>query len=228
MPKRKEPILLSWSGGKDSAMTLWQLRKSPDYVVTHLVTVLTEQDERITMHGVPRHLVEAQAEALGLPLTVVHVPQGAPNGLYCERIDATLVAFKEAGLTKIAFGDLFLDDLRDFREEHLERLGMEALFPLWHRETKELAYAFLNARFKAVVTCVDERALNPDCAGRHYDKSFIADLPLNVDPCGENGEFHTFVFDGPLFSKPISIKACSRRTEDKFHYCDLARRATPA
>lgn len=226
MPRTKEPIALSWSGGKDSAMAHWELRRGGEYDVVALVTVLSEGDERITMHGVTRHLLEQQAKSLGLPLELVFMPKGAPNSLYTERLGETFLRLKEQrGLKKVAFGDLFLDDLRDFREEHLDSLEMEAEFPLWHRCTKELSYAFLNAKFKAVVSCVDEQTLDMTFAGRPYDRAFLADLPITVDPCGENGEFHTFVYDGPTFAKTVPIKVGTRHSEDHFHFCEIAARA---
>jgi uncharacterized protein (TIGR00290 family) len=224
MAKLKERILLSWSGGKDSMMALWELRKSNLYEVAGLLTVLTEGDECITMHGVARQLLEKQAAALGLPLELVFVPQDSGNEVYLARLNEALARARADGLQRVAFGDLFLDDLRDFREEHLEAVGMEAIFPLWHRDTKELAYAFLNTKFKAVITCVDEQSLDLAFAGRMFDRTLLSDLPITVDPCGENGEFHTFVFDGPLFSHALPIKVGAKRSCERFHYCEIASR----
>jgi uncharacterized protein (TIGR00290 family) len=225
LPKHREKILLSWSGGKDSAMALWELRKAPEYEVVGLLAALTEEDHRITMHGTPAELIEAQADALGLPLECFEIPRRCSNTLYLQRFHEALARYREQGIMRVAFGDLYLDDIRDFREEALEAVGMEAIFPLWHRETKELCYAFLNAKFKAVVTCVAEGALAPEFAGRNYDRGFLADLPLSVDPCGENGEFHTFVYDGPNFAAPIPLKLGKHAVcADRFHFCELAKK----
>jgi uncharacterized protein (TIGR00290 family) len=224
MPREKERILLSWSGGKDSAMALWELQRSGVYEVVSLLTVLAEEDERVTMHGVARSLVEQQAAALSMPLQTLGVPKGCCNESYRDRLNDVLRRAQADGIHKVAFGDLYLDDLRDFREENLESIGMEAVFPLWHRDSKELAYAFLNAKFKAVVACVDEQTLDRSFVGRMYDRNLLADLPITVDPCGENGEFHTFVFDGPLFSRAVPIKVGAKRTCDRFHFCEIASR----
>lgn len=221
MAKHKEPILLSWSGGKDSAMTLWELRKGGDYDVTHLITTISECDQQIPMHGIKRKLLESQAKAIGLPLTIIELPKPCPNETYVERMHAALLPFREQGISKIAFGDIYLDDLRDFREEHLEDVGFEALFPLWHRDTKDLAYAFINAKFKAVITCICENSLKQEMAGRVFERSLLADLPLSVDPCGENGEFHTFVYDGPLFNHAIPIKLGKTYNGGDFFYCEI-------
>lgn len=221
MPKEKERIVLSWSGGKDSAMALWELRRQGAYDVTALVSVMTEEDDRITMHGITRCLLEQQAAAIGLPLELVYVPRHPSNQVYLARLNQVLERFRGEGIRKVAFGDLYLDDLRDFREENLENIGMEAVFPLWHRDTRELSQAFLNAKFKAIVVCVDDQTLDAAFTGRLYDRHFLGDLPITVDPCGENGEFHTFVFDGPMFHQPVAITAGSRRSCDRFHFCDL-------
>jgi uncharacterized protein (TIGR00290 family) len=177
------------------------------------------------MHGVSRRLLEQQAAALNIPLDLVHIPKAASNSVYLTRLNTVLHRLQSRGINKLAFGDLYLDDLRDFREENLDSIGMEALFPLWHRCTKELSHAFLNAKFKAVIVCVDEQTLDSSFVGRMYDRTLLADLPLTVDPCGENGEFHTFVFDGPLFAQPVTVKLGSRRSCDHFHYCDLTGRS---
>lgn len=229
MPKSKEPVLLAWSGGKDSVLALNELRKAREYEIVALATAVTEEEEKVTLHGVCRTLLEAQADALGLPIVVTHVPKGCCRKTHLDCLGDALKPFKHQGISKVAFGDVFLDDMRDMREESLEALGLEALFPLWHRDTKELSHRFLRDKFKAVVTAVDEETLSESFVGRNYDRAFLADLPLAVDPCGENGEFHTFVFDGPLFSKPVTFKLGAKFSESHFHYCEiLAKRRASA
>lgn len=221
MARQREKILLSWSGGKDSAMALHEIGKAKVYEVIGLVTAVCEKNSRVTMHGVCRELIEAQARAIGLPLDFMHVPAGSNNRLYTERMHAALTTHRDLGVTKVAFGDLYLDDIRDFREECLEALQMEAIFPLWHRDTKELSHAFISAKFKAVVTCVDTQALDESFVGRPFDRTLLGDLPLSVDPCGENGEFHTFVYDGPLFDEPIPVKVGEHYREANHCYCQI-------
>lgn len=226
MARHREKILLSWSGGKDSAMALWELLKSPDYEVVGLLAGVAEEDRKVAMHGTPYELIEAQAKAVGLPIQSFLLPKACSNAVYLSRWHEALGQFREQGIVRVAFGDLFLDDVRDFREEALEAIGMEAIFPLWHRDTKELCYDFLHAKFRAIVTCVAGEVLTPDFVGRQYDRSFLADLPLAIDPCGENGEFHTFVYDGPNFSTPIPVK---RHKEDicseQFYFYQFAKKS---
>lgn len=222
MARLREKIILSWSGGKDSALALWDIRKSGHYDVVGLVTIVAEPDERVAMHGICRSMIEQQAHALDLPVHIVTVPDQCPNETYVTCVNDALQKFVELGIRKLAFGDVYLDDLRDFREEHLDAIGMEALFPLWHRDTKELSYAFINAKFKALITTVDSTVLDKGFAGRTFDRSLLSDLPITVDPCGENGEFHTFVYDGPTFMHPVPVKIGHRHSCTRFHYCDLS------
>lgn len=226
MARHREKILVSWSGGKDCAMALWELLKSPDYEVVGLLAGLAEDDRKVAMHGTPGELIEAQAAAMGLPLACYYLPRGCSNEVYLSRLHEALGAFREQGVVRVAFGDLYLDDVRDFREEALEAVGMEAIFPLWQRDTKELCYDFLQAKFKAIVTCVSSEVLTADFVGRQYDRGFLSDLPLSVDPCGENGEFHTFVYDGPNFSSPVPVKLgkddiCS----EQFYFCQFTKKS---
>lgn len=221
MLRPKEQVLLAWSGGKDSVMMLSELRKAKEYEIVALLTAVTAEDERVTLHGVSRELIEAQAASLQIPLAVTHVPKGCCRKTHFNCLSEGVAPFVKQGVRAVAFGDLFLDDMRDLREENLEALGLEALFPLWHRDTKELSYAFIREKFKAVVTCVDEASLDAGFVGRAYDKSFLADLPLAVDPCGENGEFHTFVYDGPLFKHPVPYKIGNKFSESPFHCCEV-------
>jgi uncharacterized protein (TIGR00290 family) len=211
---------ISWSGGKDCAFALSTLQR--DHLEPQaLITTVTECHERISMHGVRRELLVRQAQALGLPLVEVMIPPGCTNAVYEGRIAEAFASAPLAGIEAIAFGDLFLEDVRTYREERLAASGKRGLFPLWNLNTKVLANRFLEAGFQATLVCVDPRVLDSSFAGRPYDEQLLADLPPAVDPCGENGEFHTFVSGGPIFGEPI---ACERRgivTRDGFTFCDL-------
>lgn len=224
MVRNKESILLAWSGGKDSVLALDELRRSKEFNVVGLVSVLTEGEEKVTLHGIPRDLLEAQAKSIGLPLHTTFVAKGCCRKAHLDSLGSALAPFLADGIRKIAFGDLYLDDVRDFREEQLEALGLEAIFPLWQRDTRELSDIFLREKYKAIVTCIDEDALDSRYVGRPYDRTFLQDLPLSVDPCGENGEFHTFVTDGPLFSAPVPCRIGDKFSESPFHYCQIKRR----
>jgi uncharacterized protein (TIGR00290 family) len=216
-----EDILFCWSGGKDSAMALHALQSMPDYRITALLTTVTEDYDRISMHGVRRVLLERQAESLGLPLREVLIPPQCINVTYEERMKKALCEYLARGVRRVAFGDIFLEDLRVYREGNLAQIGMEALFPIWKRDSRELAQQFVRQGFRAIAVCVDPRVLDASFAGRVLDKSFFADLPPGVDPCGENGEFHTFVFDGPIFQKPIQFVVGEKVVRDAFCFCDL-------
>jgi uncharacterized protein (TIGR00290 family) len=216
-----EDVLFCWSGGKDSAMALHALRAAHGYRVTSLLTTVTEEYDRISMHGVRRVLLERQAESLGLPLHMVLIPPQCINATYEARMKEALGEHLAQGVQRVAFGDIFLEDLRVYREKNLAQLGMAALFPIWKRDTRVLAREFLRLGFRAIAVCVDPRVLDPSFAGRVLDESFFTDLPPGVDPCGENGEFHTFVFDGPVFRTPIRFQVGERVTRDGFCFCDL-------
>lgn len=216
-----EPILLCWSGGKDSAMALHALLQQQQFRTTALLTTVTEGYERISMHGVRRELLELQAESIGLPLHQVRIPRRCPNAIYEARMEQALRVFYDQGVRKVAFGDIFLEDLRAYREQNLARIGMTALFPLWKRDTRELIRFFHAQRFRAVAICIDPRVVDPSFAGRELDESFFRDLPPGADPCGENGEFHTFVFDGPIFRRPILLGTGEVAHRDGFVFCDL-------
>jgi uncharacterized protein (TIGR00290 family) len=216
-----EDVLFCWSGGKDSAMALHALRAAHGYRVTALLTTVTEEYDRISMHGVRRVLLERQAESLGLPLHVVLIPPQCINATYEARMKEALGEHLAQGVQRVAFGDIFLKDLRVYREKNLAQLGMAALFPIWKRDTQELAHEFLRLGFRAIAVCVDPRVLDPSFAGRVLDESFFADLLPGVDPCGENGEFHTFVFDGPVFRTPIRFLTGEKVLRDGFYFCDL-------
>jgi uncharacterized protein (TIGR00290 family) len=216
-----KPILFCWSGGKDSAMALHTLLQRSDVQITALLTTVTEGYERISMHGVRRELLERQAQCIGLPLHEVRIPPQCVNPIYEARMEEALRKHFDQGVRRVAFGDIFLEDLRAYRERNLARIGMTALFPIWKRDTRELVREFHADRFRAIAVCVDPKILAPSFAGRELDDSFFHDLPPHADPCGENGEFHTFVFDGPIFHSPIPFRTGDVVTRDGFVFCDL-------
>jgi uncharacterized protein (TIGR00290 family) len=217
-----EKVLLTWSGGKDSAMALHALKASGVYEVLALLTTVTEEYDRVSMHGVRTTLLERQAESLGLPVEKMYIGADASNEEYEARMRDKLVYYQAGGVSSVAFGDLFLGDVRRYREENLSKVGMKGLFPLWGTDTSELAHSFIDLGFKAVVTCVDSNLLDGAFVGREFDEQFLAALPPAIDPCGENGEFHTFVYDGPLFRGEIPHKRGEVVLRDsRFYYCDL-------
>ncbi len=217
----REPVLFCWSGGKDSAMALHALQQDPQVRVTALLTTVTEGYDRISMHGVRRELLQQQAHSIGLPLHEVLIPPHCVNSIYEARMEAALRIHLEQGIRKVAFGDIYLQDLRAYREKNLAMLGMTALFPIWKRDTHELIESFHANGFRSVAVCVDSKALDRGFAGRELDQSFFEDLPLQVDWCGEQGEFHTFAFEGPIFSEPIRFRIGERVERDGFVFCDL-------
>lgn len=219
-----EPVLFCWSGGKDSAMALHALLQQPELSVSALLTTVTEGYERVSMHGVRRELLERQAQSIGLPLHEVRIPPQCVNPIYEKRMEEVLRAHYDKGVRRVAFGDIFLEDLRRYRENNLARIGMTGLFPIWKRDTRELAEGFCRQGFRAFVVCVDRRALDRAFAGRELDESFFRGLPEGVDPCGENGEFHTFVFDGPIFREPVDCETGDIVERDGFFFCDLTSR----
>ena len=216
-----ERIALSWSGGKDSCMTLHELKQSDRYEVALLLTTVTRDHERVSMHGVRRSLLHEQAEALGLPLREVFIPASCSNADYEELMGAALGTLRREGLTTVAFGDLFLADVREYRDRLIAKNGMEALYPVWGRTTDEFVRDFISQGFRAVTSCVDLAKLDESYAGRLLDEAFLADLPEGVDPCGENGEFHSFVFDGPAFARPVPFRVGERVTRGSLCFCDL-------
>jgi uncharacterized protein (TIGR00290 family) len=215
-------VILSWSGGKDSAMAAYHLLSSKDYDLAGLLTTVTEGYDRISMHGVRRELLEKQAEALGLPLYKVMIPENCTNEIYEARMLEAWNGFKARGIRKIAFGDLFLEDLKRYRDEKLAAAGMTGVYPLWKRDTNELVRTFMSLGFKAILACVDTQAIDASFAGREIDESMLRDLPKTADPCGENGEFHSFVYAGPIFKKPIDCRTGERvmRTP-RFNFCEI-------
>ena len=199
----KTKIIFSWSGGKDSSLALHELIKSDQYEVVSLLTTMTEGYDRISMHGVRRTLVEAQAESIGIPIEMVYITQGANNAEYEQKMGAALKNYKDAGIEKIVFGDIFLEDLKAYRETNLSKVGISTVFPLWKKDTKALITEFLDLGFKAIVVCASAKHLSEDFVGKTLTKELIENLPEDVDVCGENGEFHTFCYDGPIFKTPV-------------------------
>ncbi len=196
--------IFCWSGGKDSSLALYEIQKQGEYEVRYLLTTLSEEFKRISMHGVREELLEAQAASIGIPLKKVYVGVNS-NAEYEQKMEAMLLDLKAEGIEHVIFGDIFLEDLREYRENNLAKVGMKAVFPLWKRDTKGLINEFLQLGFRTVVCCVNDAFLGEKEVGVKIDAGFISSLPANVDPCGENGEFHTFCFDGPVFKSPIKF-----------------------
>lgn len=218
------PVVLAWSGGKDSALTLAALRADPAYRVVGLLTTITTEYDRISIHGVRRAILAEQAAAIGLPLYEAPIPPKASNEAYERSFAAALerIRAEHPGVRHLAFGDLFLEDVRAYREALLPRLGWTGVYPLWGRNTTDLAAEFVAAGFRAILCCVDTTQLAASFAGRAFDKQMLSDLPLAVDPCGERGEFHTCVYDGPIFKKGLRLRTGEQVLRDKrFQYCDL-------
>lgn len=216
-----EPILMCWSGGKDSALALQAMLRDPAVRVAALLTTVTEGYERISMHGVRRALLEEQAGAIGLPLEQVRIPMQASNASYEAAMRALLLRYQARGVSRVVFGDLFLEDIRRYREANLAALNMRGIFPLWLKDTRQLAREFIAAGFRAILVCVDPKQLDPSFCGRAFDASLLAELPDSVDPCGERGEFHTFVYDGPIFRRPVACVTGAVVQRDGFWFCDL-------
>ena len=212
---------VGWSGGKDSALALHAVLREGRLAVHALVTTVTDAYDRISMHGVRRALLREQCAALGLPLVEVAIPPGCTNEVYEARTGEAFDALKREGVERLVFGDLFLEDVRQYRENLAARLGLACEFPLWGRDTAELARSFIDAGFRAIVVCVDPGQLDPSFCGRAYDAAFLADLPATCDPCGERGEFHTFVYDGPIFSRPVAIERGEVVERGGFWFADL-------
>ncbi|UOK41845.1 MULTISPECIES: diphthine--ammonia ligase [Flavobacterium] len=202
----KKKALFNWSSGKDSALALYKTLQNSEIEIVSLLTSVNKQYNRISMHGVRAELLEQQAQSIGLPLYKMEIPEMPTMEVYEDVMRQALNHFKEKGVTHSVFGDIFLEDLRKYREDKLAEMQLEGVFPLWKIDTKELIQEFLDLGFKTIVTCVNERNLDKSFVGRVIDEQFITDLPENVDVCGENGEFHTFTFDGPIFSKPIDFE----------------------
>jgi uncharacterized protein (TIGR00290 family) len=223
----RRTVALSWSGGKDSALALWVLGRDHGVAPRALITTVTDVYDRISMHGVRRSLLAAQAEAVGVPLVEVEIPATCTNEVYEQRMEQAMTSEPLRDVGAVAFGDLFLDDVRSYREERLATAGKRACFPLWHRDTTSLAREFIAAGFEAILVCVDPAKLDRSFAGRRFDDRLLADLPAGVDPCGENGEFHTFVYAGPIMPAPIAVEVGETVERDGFVFTDLTATATP-
>jgi uncharacterized protein (TIGR00290 family) len=219
-PARSLQVSLSWSGGKDSALTLWTLRRQ-GIEPKALITTVTDAYDRVSMHGVRRELLAKQAQAIGAPLVEVRIPPGCVNDVYEARMAEAFASSPLSEVEAVAFGDLFLEDVRAYREERLAANGRRGLFPIWGRDTGVLAREFIAAGFQATIVCLDPRALDVSFAGREYNEELLADLPASVDPCGENGEFHTFVHAGPIFSEPIACEVGEVVEREGFVFCDV-------
>lgn len=212
---------MCWSGGKDSSLALHVLLQDPALRVEALLTTVTEGYERISMHGVRCVLLVKQANALGLPLEQVRIPIKASNAIYEAAMHEMLLRYQARGVSRVVFGDLFLEDIRRYRETNLAKLNMRGLFPLWLKDTQQLARDFIAAGFRAILVCVDPRQIDPAFCGREFDESLLAELPASADPCGEKGEFHTFVYDGPIFRQSIPVDKGAVILRDGFWFCDL-------
>lgn len=219
-----KPITLLSSGGKDSMAALGALKDDPGWRVERVLTTFNETNQRVAMHGVPRSLIQAQADVLGLELLAVGLPESCSNEVYEGRMAAALQPLIDTGLKHVAIGDLFLEDIRQYREAQFARLNLEAVFPIWKRDTRSLAIEMIETGWKAVICSVDAEQLDPVFLGRRWDTRLLEELPPGVDWCGENGEFHTFVFDGPLFRQPVAVRPgdATHISYDRFHMLDLA------
>lgn len=212
---------MSWSGGKDSCLALYEIQKAQDYRVAALLTTVTRDYDRISMHGVRRILLERQAASLGLPLHEVFITKDATNQEYETKMEEAFSMYREQGIDRIVFGDLFLEEVRAYRDQFLARHDMHGIYPVWLRDTTEFIREFIKLGFKAVITCVNGQVLDSSFAGMMIDENFLSALPPHVDPCGENGEFHTFVFDGPVFKEAVKCSVGEKVARESFWFCDL-------
>jgi uncharacterized protein (TIGR00290 family) len=237
----KQKAIFNWSGGKDSSFALYKAMLSSEYEICYFLTTVSSKFRRIIQHGVKEKLLEMQAESIGIPLYKLFLPDNPDMKIYNSLIKETLIKFKCENIHTGIFGDIYLEDLRKYREEKLAEVGVNAVFPIWKYSTRDLIKEFIELGFKAVIVCVNENYLNKSFAGREINYDFIKVLPSNVDPCGENGEFHSFVYDGPIFKRPVEFQRGEliRKTyfpfnddrsknegyeqvpETSFMYCDL-------
>jgi uncharacterized protein (TIGR00290 family) len=218
----REKVVVAWSGGKDSALALYEILEADRYEVVELLTTVTEDYDRISIHGVRSVLLEQQANALGFSLDKMFISRGASDMEYESELLKALKRQRDNGVSSVMFGDIFLEDVRKYRAQILTKAGMNGIYPLWQRDTQVLARRFINLGFKAIITSIDSNVLGKDFVGREYDEKFLSDLPENVDPCGENGEFHSFVYDGPIFRQKVFFKKGVKVLRgNRFYYCDL-------
>jgi len=223
MPKQ---IILSWSSGKDSAWTLYQLQQDPDYEVVGLVTTVNQKYQRVAMHGVREQILQQQADAAGLPLHTLNIPSPCTNKEYEAVMKKFITVMQKNKIEYMAFGDLYLDDIRQYRVKQLEGTGITPVFPLWLKPTRELAEAMIEGGLEAIITCIDPKKISSSFAGRHFNIDFINDLPESIDPCGENGEFHSCVHNGPMFKHSISVTTGEVVERDNFVFADLIPEST--
>ncbi len=216
-----DKVILCWSSGKDSLFTLKKLLDGNNIKVVGLLTTITENINRVAMHSTRRELVMDQSKALEIPIETVEIPNACTNDIYKKKMSDAMERAIENKITHIAFGDIFLQDIREYRENMLKPLSLIPIFPLWEISTKELSNKMIDWGLKAVITCVDSKKLSDEFVGRQYNREFIDDLPNDVDPCGENGEFHTFVYDCPLFKSKIDIKRGEIHKDEQFVFCDF-------
>jgi uncharacterized protein (TIGR00290 family) len=213
--------LIAWSSGKDSAWALHEARRAGEFEIAGALTTVTETFDRVSMHGVRAELLRAQLEAARLVPAIVHIPFPCPNEIYEARMGAAMKEASAAGVTHVIFGDLFLEDIRAYREAQLARIGIEAVFPLWQKPTGALAQEMIEGGLRAHLVCVDCSKLPANFAGRKFDRTLLADLPRGIDPCGENGEFHTFVSAGPMFAAEVAVRVGETVERDGFAFADL-------
>ncbi|NVJ98053.1 MAG: adenine nucleotide alpha hydrolase [Alphaproteobacteria bacterium] len=221
---RKKKAVFSWSSGKDSAYALYKVLQAGEFEIVALVTNIAEERGRVKMHDVREGILDAQLAMIGLPVVKVRIPKPSPNSLYEERTAEALTPFIEDGVTHMIFGDLFLEDIRAYREKQMAALDIECVFPLWGRNTKDLAHDMVVAGLEATIVCINPKVLAPDFAGRRFDRSLLRDLPEGVDPCGENGEFHTLVTAGPMMKGRLNITVGEAAERDNFVFTDVTLR----
>lgn len=228
MTTKSKPVWLAWSSGKDSAWTLHTLRQGHEFEVVALLTTVNRTYQRVAMHAVRESLLEMQAAAAGLPLVKVQIPSPCPNGTYEWAMSQAMARARAQGVWHVAFGDLFLEDIRAYREKNLAGCGMTPVFPLWRKDTRRLAEEMLAGGLSGYLTCVDPKKLQRGFVGRRFDADLLAALPANVDPCGENGEFHTFANEGPMFRQKIAVTVGESVERESFVFADLLPNAPPA
>ncbi len=223
-----KPVYLSWSGGKDATLALDKLMQSSEYEVRGLLTTVNEHFQRVSMHGLRIEIVEQQADALGLPIEMIRLPKEVDYEIYEQHVKSSMTTLRESGIHGLAYGDIFLEDLKQYREKMLTECGLEGIYPMWQLDTGKLAEEFIRKGYRSIVISVNGTKLNSSFAGRNYDASFLNDLPSGTDPCGENGEFHSFVTDGPVFKYPVSVQTGSIEErhyggdrENRAYFCDL-------
>ena len=225
----RKKAIFNWSGGKDSSFALFKIIEKDEYEIVTLLTTLSEKHKRISMHGVREDLLDEQAETIGLPLKKIYLPENTSMKIYNQIFSAVLNELKAEGVTHSIFGDIFLEDLKKYREKQLETVGLKGVFPLWKEDTKKLAHEYIELGFKTIITAVDASKLDRSCVLNVFDHHFLSNLPKEVDPCGENGEFHSFVYDGPIFKNNIDVVKGDIVTETykndgnefKFYFGDL-------